>query len=88
MIQMVMTFVKDARSSSKDSYFLVALKDVKSIIPFPRMQARLLKTRRTNPMHIVSFCTRRQGPTFSNFDIPKLPDINDMQMFIVNNKGK
>ena len=52
------------------------------------MQARLLKTRRKNPKPIVSFCTKRQGPSFSKFDIPKLPDNSDMQKFIVNNKGK
>ena len=52
------------------------------------MQARLLKTRRKNPKPIVSFCTKRQGPSFSKFDIPKLPDNSDIQRFIVNNEGK
>ena len=85
MIQMVMTFVKDTRLPSK---MRDVLSVVKSINPFPSMQPRLLKTRRTNPMPIVSCSTKRQGPTFSNFDIPKLPDNNDMQRFIVNNKGK
>ena len=86
MIQTVMTFVKDITLSSSKQFDVVRV--VKSINPFPSMQARLLKTRRKNPKPIVSFCTKRQGPTFSNFDIPKLPDNNDMQKFIVNNKGK
>ena len=81
MIQIIVTFVND-------SVLSVAVKVAKSIIPFPSMQARLLKTRRTNPMPIVSCCSKRQGPSFSNFDIPKLPDNNDVQKFIVNNKGK
>ena len=85
MIQMVMAFVKGRLSFSKP---LDIVRVVKSINPFPSMQARLLKTRRTNPMPIVSCSTKRQGPTFSIFDIPKLPDNNDMQKFIVNNKGK
>ena len=81
MIQIIVTFVND-------SVLSVAVKVAKSIIPFPSMQARLLKTRRTNPMPIVSCCSKRQGPSFSIFDIPKLPDNNDVQKFIVNNKGK
>ena len=81
MIQITMTFVNDPVE-------VEAVKVVKIIIPFPSMQARLLKTRRTNPMPIVSCFTKRHGPNFSNFDIPKLPDNNDMQKFIVNNKGK
>ena len=82
MIQMTVAFVNVTKP------FLVAVKVAKSIIPFPSMQARLLKTRRTNPMPIVSCSTKRQGPTFSIFDIPKLPDNNDTQKFIVNNQGK
>ena len=81
MIQITVTFVNDSVHSD-------AVKVAKSIIPFPSMQARLLKTRRKNPMPIVSCCTKRHGPTFSNLDIPKLPDNSDMQKFIVNNKGK
>ena len=82
MIQMTVAFVNVTKP------FSVAVKAAKSIITFPSMQARLLKTRRKNPKPIVSLCTKRQGPTFSNFDIPKLPDNNDMQKFIVNNQGK
>ena len=82
MIQVTMTFEND------HEYSVNVTKSTKSIIPFPSMQARLLKTRRTNPMPIVSCCTKRHGPNFSNFDIPKLPDNNDMQKFIVNNKVK
>ena len=82
MIQMTVAFVNVTKPIS------VAVKVAKSIIPFPSMQARLLKTRRMNPMPIVSFDTKRQGPIFSNFDIPMLPDVNDMQTFNVNSKGK
>ena len=82
MIQMTVAFVNVTKP------FSVAVKVAKSIIPFPSMQARLLKTRRTNPMPIVSCSTKRQGPTFSIFDIPKLPDNKDMQKFMQNKKGK
>ena len=62
MIQISVSFVINPVHS-------VAVKVAKSIIPFPSMQARLLKTRRTNPMPIVSCSTKRQGPNIlMNFD--------------------
>ena len=81
MIQIIVTFVND-------SVLSVAVKVAKSIIPFPSMQARLLKTRMVKPTPIVSFRTKRQGPTFSHFDSPKLPDNSEMQRFMENSKGK
>ena len=86
-IQITVTFVNDDKYSSlvlTMANFSVAVTVAKSIIPFPSMQARLLKTRRKNPKP----WTKRQGPTFSKLDIPKLPDNNDMQKFNVDNKGK
>ena len=85
MIQMVMTFVKYVRFSSP--YTSDVYRVVKSNNTFPSMHARLLKTRKKKPKPTVSFRTKRQGPTFSNFDIPKLPDNNEVQMFIVYNRG-
>ena len=80
-VQVIATFIKDGKISLTPTKF--PNKIVKSTVPFPRIQIRLLNTIKTNAMFNPSYLTSRHGPTFSSLDIPKLPDNNDTQKFNV-----
>ena len=80
-VQVMAAFIKDGKILFCPTKFPNRI--VKSKVPFPRIQARLLNIINIKAMFNPSYLTSRHGPTFSSLDIPMLPDNNETQKFNV-----